>query len=64
MTWKSAINTPPTCHCKCEVLLPRQDGDIDQYEADFDVVMQVFLIPTLTEPKQGVHTHVSHWRAL
>ena len=64
MIWKHAINNPPECHCKCEVLLPREDGDIDQYEADYDSILKVFLIPTLSEDKFGQHTHVSHWRAL
>jgi hypothetical protein len=63
MIWHSVLNSYPETHCKCEVLMPREDGDIDQYDADYDMVIGMFLIPTLIK-EDGLKGHVSHWRAL
>ena len=64
MIWKHVQNDMPTVDCKCEALVKRKDGDLQLFFCEFDPMLGVFLINSITEEIQDQYEAVHYWRVL
>ncbi len=64
MIWHSVTNGYPETFCKCEVLVECVNGDLQLFFCEYDILMAMFLIPSISEETSGKYVNVAYWRAL
>jgi hypothetical protein len=64
MIWNYVLNVIPETDCKCDILIRRKDGDLEQYFSEYDSLMKRWLLPQISEEKSDEYEAVHYWRAL
>ena len=58
------LNVHPEVDCKCDILIMRKDGNLEQFFYEFDALMKMWLLPQISEEKSKEYEGVHYWRAL